>query len=61
MLKETGKLLMDGPFGEPWFVAKMFDDKWVEFDGGKMFGIDASGNSTRHKTGIWYAQCESFD
>ena len=58
--EETGKLL-DEPFGKPWFKAKMFDGKWVEFSDGKMFGIDASMDSTRYETTIWYAQCESFD
>ena len=53
--KET-KALKDG-----WFVAKMWDQRWVEYRHGLMYGLNASGDSVLYETVIWYAQCEIFE
>ena len=58
--KLTGKLT-DGPLGGTRFEAEMWEGKWVEFSDNNMVGIDASGDSVRYQTRIWYAQCESFE
>ena len=53
--KET-KALKNG-----WFVAKMWDQRWVEYRNGLMYGLNASGDSVLYETVIWYAQCEIFE
>ena len=58
--KVTGKLT-DGPLGGVRFEAEMWKGRWVEFSANNMVGIDASGDSVRYQTRIWYAQCESFE
>lgn len=58
--KTDGKL-MDNILGSPWFKAEMFDDKWVEYRDGRMYGVDAQGDSVTSRTVIWYAECENFD
>ena len=44
-----------------WFVAKMWDERWVEYRDGFMYGLNASGDSVLYETVIWYAQCEIFE
>ena len=58
--KETGKLKDHLSFGKT-FRADTFEGKWVEYEKGIMFLIDASYSNVRHPVRIQYATCETFD
>ena len=57
---DTGQLKDYLSFGKK-FRADMFEGKWVEYDDGLMFGIDASYNNIVNPFDVWYATCENFD
>ena len=58
--KETGKLKDYLSFGKT-FRADSLEGKWVEYEDGAMFLIDASYSNVRHPVRIQYATCETFD
>ena len=58
--KDTGQL-KDWYSSGKSFRADMLEGKWVEYDNGTMFVIDASYKNTRNPVQIWYASCENFD
>jgi hypothetical protein len=63
--KETGKLKDYLNFGKlslgKNFRADMLEGKWVEYEDGMMFLIDASYSNVSKPVRIQYATCETFD